>query len=1236
MDTDGDSDVDTDLDTDVDTTLTQKGGGPVRRVDGRVVLSATDLTKHVACAHVTTLDLAELDPQPPLDAPVPDGPDDALDLVFAKGLAHERAYLQRLREEGRGIETVEGFGVVAAAQTMAAMQAGADVVYQACLARGSWLGHADFLLRVDVAEGEPGSVWGPWRYDLADTKLARRLSVAALLQMATYAEHLTATQGVPPQRLVVVSGDGVEHAWAPRDVRSYARRVARRLERAVATGAPTQAAPIPHCKQCRWSSHCSKQWEAADDVGLVAGVRRDLRRALRARGIATVAALADTSPAELTGVLSPAVAARVTSQARLQRVEARGGEPAYEVLTPGPRLGLGLLPEPSDADVYLDFEGDPWGAGGRGLEYLAGLCDREGRFFTWWAHDAAAEKRLVEDLLGDLVARHRAHPDLHIYHYAPYERTALARLTARYGTREAELDELLRAEAFVDLYAVVRQGVRISKGSYSLKKLEAFYWQQTRTAGDGEVGDALSSVVEYERWMLSGDQGILDAIEEYNRQDVLSTLALHDWLEARRDEAVAAGHDVGRCAAPAGVAAAPGGDPRPPGTGDSGSRDAEASEQEAAEEALAADLRAQGHALLAACVGWHRREARPAWWEYFRFGRLLTDELVADPKALGGLGAPEHVGDVLDSRGRASSKIWRYPMPTQDFSGRRGDTLPCVDTLARLGDVHDLDPVAGWVEFKRGARSEPLAARGAGVPAPIADTLLRESIQRTGRQLLAGQQTLATRLVAPVVPAPADLAARVGESAADVVVRVGSGLDGQVLAVQGPPGTGKTTAAARLVRALLDEGLSVGVTALSHAVIVNLLEAVDRPAWRKVGERSAGRRVVRLDAPAEPSDDAGAAAATRAGGSIVAGAGGGGRPEATADTERTGIAGPAGADPASRHQSPPPGAAGEPAAAIVGVAKTARIAEGLAQREVRLVGGTAWLWAHPDLEGSVDVLVIDEAGQFSLANAVAVAPAARRGVVLLGDPQQLTQPTQAAHPDGGGVSALEHLLAGHDTIPADRGVFLDRTWRMHPDIAGFVSELSYEGRLAATPGRERQRVDAPGALPASGLAWVPCPHTGRVADSPEEAQVVARLVEALLRGTFTDHDGRTRPMTARDVLVVAPFNAHVARLRAVLPAQVRVGTVDRFQGRQAPVVVYAMASSSAELAPRGVSFLYDTHRLNVAISRAQALAVVVGSPTLLDAAVSTPEQLRSVNALCRFVEEAATIDAAEGVDDMSP
>jgi len=387
------------------------------------------------------------------------------------------------------------------------------------------------------------------------------------------------------------------------------------------------------------------------------------------------------------------------------------------------------------------------------------------------------------------------------------------------------------------------------------------------------------------------------------------------------------------------------------------------------------------------------------------------------------------------------------------------------------------------------------------------------------------------------------------ESPSEVVVRVGRALSGQVLAVQGPPGSGKTTTGAALIRALLDDGLRVGVTALSHKVINNLLTTVDRPALQKWDEQ----------------EDGGSDQITVVG---------------TND-------------------------------AVVG---------GLSGATANLVGGTAWLWARADMQGLVDVLVIDEAGQFSLANAVAVSSAAR-SMVLLGDPQQLTQPTQAVHPDGAGISALDHLLDGHDTIPSDHGVFLDKTYRMHPAITKFVSLTFYDGRLASAEGLDTQRISAEAALSGSGLRWLPVAHEGNDSASDEEAAMVAGLIANLCRGTWFDTHGVERRLTLDDVLVVAPYNRHVARLLDQLPAGARVGTVDKFQGQQAPVVIYSMASSSAADAPRGVDFLYDLHRLNVAVSRARALTVIVASPDLLDAEVHTPEQLRAVNALCHYVEE---------------
>ncbi|TWP35219.1 TM0106 family RecB-like putative nuclease [Leekyejoonella antrihumi] len=1103
----------------------------MQRVNERLVLSPTDLTKHVACPHITTLDLAALEGGP--SGPKPRATDDALRMVFAKGLTHERDYLAMLREQGRTVVEITERGREAAeAQTLEAMRAGADVIYQATFYDGDWIGHADFLLRKDGP-----SKLGDWCYDIADTKLARRLKVPALLQMAMYARRLTQLQGVAPRQLVIVTGDKQQHAWRLVDVASYARRVRTQLEQSIKDQAPTEPEPVAYCAQCRWQQVCTDQWLAQDDLVQVAGLRNDQRAALRATGIASMAALAEAVPGTLGGALSSATQDRLIQQARLQVAERTSGAAAYELLPAAPGKGLLMLPAPNDGDVYLDFEGDPWANDGAGREYLAGLWDRQGDFTSWWAHDFDAEGRLVADLLDDLLRRWRADPGMHVYHYAPYEVSALKRMTGRHATRETELDQLLRAEVFVDLYAVVRQGIRVSKPSYSIKKLEDFYWQRVRSGGDGDVADALTSVVEYERWLVEQNQSILDDIESYNRDDVRSTHDLHKWLEERREELGARGVELTR--------------PLPP-------EPHEVKADELAEAELAGRLAEAGSELLAGCVGWHRREARPGWWAFFRYGQMSDQEIVDDGVAVGQIGVPTLVGPELSRTGKATSNRWRYTFPPQE--GRPTETVHDVDTNAAVGKVLGCDLGEGWIDLKLGKSRTPLPTRGFGPSGPIADQVLRASIARCAELVLRGEQPMGARLLNRSVPPVEKLRPRPGEQPKDVVVRVGSDLDGRVLAVQGPPGTGKTYAGAHLIRQLLDQGKKVGVTALSHAVIRHLLDEVGRPAWHKTGQGQ------------EPQQQG----------------------------------------------------------AVRSVSDNAEVATGLAGGSVHLVGGTAWLWAREELAESVDVLVIDEAGQFSLANALAVAQAGR-SVVLLGDPQQLTQPTQATHPYGSGVSVLDHLLGEHDTIPADRGVFLDRTYRMHPEICAFVSELMYDGRLESAADRERQRIDTPaGGLSGAGLRWVPVSHAGHGETSPAEAAVVSALVGGALNGSWTDEDEANRAMTPSDILVVAPYNAHVAALSASLPDGIRVGTVDRFQGQQAPLVIYSMGSSSAADAPRGVDFLYDLHRLNVAISRAKALTVVVGSPALLDAEVHTPAQLRAVNALCRYAELAETISVEGG------
>ena len=502
-------------------------------VDGGWVFSPTDVTKHLACPHLTTLDVAAARGE----IASPQLVDEALELVFRLGLAHEHEYLEKLRSQCHTLVEIPDDESVTlderAARTVKAMRAGAQVIYQATFLHDGHRGHADFLLRQ-----ERPSWLGAWAYDVADTKLARRMKVPALVQMAEYGRHLERLQGVPPVWLTVVTGDQEEPRFRYADVAAYALRAVQRLQEAVHDQPATQAEPVAHCAQCRWAPRCERQWREQDHLSLVAFMRRDHRHALETAGLATVEALAASDPAALPSVIGEPSRVRLQAQAALQVLERRTGHPHYELLDPAPDLGLLRLPAPSCGDVYLDFEGDPYAQGGQGREYLAGLWDRQGNYVSFWAHDSDQERQLVQDLLTDLVTRLDDDPAMHVYHYAPYERSALARLTQRHGVGETEFDRLLRGEVLVDLYGVVRQGLRISKGSYSIKKLEAFYWGGVRGSGDqpDDVADALASVVAYERWLVDSDQAILDAIEAYNRDDVRSTHDLHAWLEERRAE----------------------------------------------------------------------------------------------------------------------------------------------------------------------------------------------------------------------------------------------------------------------------------------------------------------------------------------------------------------------------------------------------------------------------------------------------------------------------------------------------------------------------------------------------------------------------------------------------------------------------------------------------------------------------------------------------------------------------
>ena len=1135
-----------------------------------LITSATDITSFLACEHLTQLEVAvargELVP--------PESDDPEGNVVRRRGQQHEQRYLEHLRMQGRHIVEVRSTGGDSTSrhlqeqeQTLSAMRQGAEVIYQGTFFGEGWLGHADFLLRVDRP-----SALGAWSYEVADTKLARHVRAGALLQMCAYSEQLAARQGLEPEHMHVVLGDMTVATHRLADYAAYYRLVKQRFTEAIGQRrSDTYPNKVDHCSLCRWNPCCEQRRRDDDHLSLVANLNRSQIPKLVAAGISTLAGLAATDDAVTVHHIGEHTLRRLRQQARLQLHQRETAQVHFEIVPPdGPNRGLCALPLPDDGDLFFDMEGDPW-AGDEGLEYLFGVVELVGQqpvYRAFWAHDAAQERRAFEAFIDLVMERLAAHPGLHIYHYAPYEPDRLKRLMGRYGTREDEVDSLLRGGVFVDLYQVVRQGIRISQESYSIKKLEPLYMKARQTA----VKEGGSSIVAYEEWIEEQEPRILQDIADYNRDDCISTWLLRNWLEERRRDAQASHGELAR----------------------PGPRSAEPSESQREQESRTAGLVAlltagvpddpadrteeqQGRWLLAQLLGWHRREDRPEWWAYFARLKETDEALVDDPDSIGGL---TYEG-IVDKVQRSLVHRYRFN-PEQEHKISAGTSPYDPRTEKPAGVVVAIDNITGTIDLKRAANSPAPHPSALVPPPPMSSNVLRDSLARCADSLVtadldaAGSCQAAADLLLRHPPrisgkAPGAALQRPGESGHDAARRLALQLAGGTLAIQGPPGSGKTYTAARMILDLVAAGKRVGVTSNSHKAIGNALEELVRAG------QSEGRHLRILQKVSEG--------------------------ESSADSDVLG--------------------------GIQCVGSNAQVEVAVEACAVDVVGGTPWLFARGTLAGAFDVLFVDEAGQMSLANVLAVSGAARN-LVLLGDPQQLPQVTKGTHPKGAEASALGHLLGEHATIPPDRGLFLATTWRLHPNICRFVSEVSYESRLEPDPACARQAID--GDLPAlgasgrvTGLRYVAASHEHNRVSSLEEAGLVGALVSELTATRWIDATGRDRPVALKDILVVAPYNAQVARLGQTLPQGARAGTVDKFQGQEAPVVIYSLATSSANDLPRTVEFLYSLNRLNVAISRARGLAVLICNPALLSIRCRTPEQMRLANALCRFVELANDI-----------
>ena len=1145
-------------------------------LDGTVVTSPSDLTLASSCEFAFALQLDARLGKVSLEK-VERDPIEAR--AAELGDVHENRQLETYRaEHGHGVVALERPAMTrealraADAATRAALESRAPVVFQATFFDETGdtplIGFADFLVR------RPDG-----RYRVQDTKLARRVKVPALLQLAAYHGQLE-RMGIPADDTVeLLLGTGEISSHAIDDIAPvYAARRARLREIVSERLADPDHV---HWGDDRYAIDgrcpvCDPLAVEHRDVLLTAGLRLTQRARLRAAGIPTIDALA-AAEGVATGIPARTFEA-LRQQAQLQLAASTDphGPPPVALIDAS---AIGDLPLPDDGDIFFDFEGDPLASEPRdgetvwGLDYLFGLVDRTERFTPYWAHSLAEEREALIRFLDDVAERRRLHPGMHVYHYAAYERTHLLSLAARHGVGEDAVDGLLRDGVLVDLYPVVRRAVRIGGRSYSLKKLEPLYMGDELRADDG-VTTAGDSIIQYglaQDARVRGDDGeaqrILDDIADYNRYDCVSTLRLHAWLVS--------------LAAEAGVTP---GAPR--------EDDARAPfEPSPLAETLAERARVARHAgdltagtaydLVAAAVDYHRREDKSFWWGHYARLEYPVDEWTDERDVFTVASGETAIDWAVEGRARRPSRVlaltgdwspgsrgaareafalYEAPGPFSDPRTPHGHRLALPVSDVATADDGTVTVTERCPEIADPWRDLPIAL----TPGPPPRTQnLKSAIEEVGSRLATlgpGQNAiddLLWMLPARVPGGPEPVAHPDGTAAATVASL--ARMDRGYLAVQGPPGTGKTHLAASVIADLVRrEGWRVGVVAQSHKVVENVLRKLVSPDIG-LDPRLVGKA---LADGADDRDDPGYTIISR---------------DAHLDFAR------------SRHSG-------------------------------YVIGGSAWDVTNPRrfARDQLDLLVIDEAGQFSLAATIAVSVVARR-LLLLGDPQQLPQVSQGTHPAPVDQSALGFLADGRAVLPPEHGYFLERSRRMVPEVAETVSRLSYDGELRSHPVATERSLDAV----APGLTAVPVEHQGNATQSREEAATVVALAQHHLGRSWTSEDSEPRPLDEGDIIVVTPYNAQADLVRAALDeaglAGVRVGTVDKFQGQEAVISIVSLAASSAEDVPRGVDFLLNRNRLNVAISRAQWAAYLVYSPGLTRYLPERPDGVAQLSRFLRLV-----------------
>ena len=1072
-----------------------------------------------------------------------------------KGYEHESAFLSSLISDGKNVLEIENEkNDLMLSKTKDAMAKGIDVIAQAYLQLDNFGGIADFLIKV------PGkSTFGDYHYEVWDTKLSKKMKPYFAVQLCSYAEMLENEQGIKPEKVAIVLGDKkIIHLRTQDYFAYYSLLKSSFISFHKNWKTSNQPDPADSKSHGRWSQYAKKNLEERRHLSLIANITRTQIKRLEVAGINTIDETASLS-VQSVPKLSKDILDRLKAQAELQILSEGKQKPSYKVLSHDRErsLGLSLLPPHSNLDIFFDIEGFPHVEGG--LEYLWGatyfkeLGDRQ--FKDFWGHNVEQEKKAFTDFVDWAFARWREDPSMHIYHYGSYEVTALRRLMGSNGVREYEVDTLLRNEVFVDLYNIVRHGVLIGEPSYSIKNVEHIY----RDNRDTEVSSGGDSIVVYEEWRSNPDgftwqtSQVLKAIRDYNIDDCNSTQELAEWL---RSEQLSHEINYSRISAE------------------------DVDVKEAEEETDATQLRDKllNNSLsepdekkqavfknLAWLLEFHKRENKPTWWKLYDRLSLTEIDLHDDMECLVGLKRTSR--EPFLHKPRARNQTYEYSFDkNQPFKGHSKSFYVLGEDRLKLTTI-SFDPDEGIICLQ--SKDAPpdrisLVPDQFISPAPIPNAI-QDVIEVNLETDFAPSaiNDFLFRKTPRFLNGPKNPILEPNLSAdafIKSIILAANELDNSYLCIQGPPGAGKTFTARKVIGDLIAKGKRIGISSNSHKAIINLMDGVAD----HLIENDITGKLIKIGSNDE--------------------------------------------DPFFSKKN-------------VTHRKDAKACGNELNDSSLCIGGTAWLFCNSALteEQGVklfDYLFIDEAGQVSVANLVGMSRIAKN-IILMGDQMQLGQPIQGSHPDESGQSILDYLLQDQATISPEMGVFLPKTYRMHPDVCSIVSSQVYDSRLISAEVTSKHIVNIPSdILPIKhGIHFIPVSHEGNTQGSEEEVDVIKGLAQKLINVPYwPDKEGKEqRNIGWSDILFVAPYNYQVNLLKAALNSDARVGSVDKFQGQEAPIVFISMCASNASESPRGIDFLFSKNRLNVAISRAQALVIVVGSPHLATTPVNNIRQMELVN-----------------------